>query len=148
MNIKNYTSEVPTERSVENIEKLLVQIGASHIGHFYDQQDLAGIVFNINIHNQSFNFKLPANPEGIYRALLQERKHKMNKKAEEKYRSQANRTAWKLLHEWVHIQLSLIESNQAETLQIFLPYAFNGKETLYEKFKNNGFRALTEGSNK
>lgn len=58
---------------------------------------------------------------------------------------QAERTAWALLRDWVHIQLSMIQMQQAEAIQIFLPYAFDPQteETFFEKLKGGGFKQLT-----
>lgn len=57
---------------------------------------------------------------------------------------QAERTSWKLLHEWVHIQITMIAMEQAEALQVFLPYAYDSKkdETFFERLKGNGFKQL------
>jgi hypothetical protein len=147
MKLRNYTSSVPVERSLSAIETLLVMAGATHIARFYDDQKrIAGFLFQIPINGLSLAFKLPVNSLAVKRILETEIKHPrrgtMNKVGE-----QAERTAWKLLHEWVHIQLSMIEMQQAEAMQVFLPYAYDGKteQTYFEKLKEGGFKQLTSG---
>jgi hypothetical protein len=63
----------------------------------------------------------------------------------ERIAEQAERTAWSLLRDWVHIQVTMIQMQQAEAMQIFLPYAYDGKnnQTLFEKLKGNGFKLLS-----
>ncbi|GAG95531.1 unnamed protein product, partial [marine sediment metagenome] len=47
------------------------------------------------------------------------------------------RVAWRIIKDWTHAQLSLIASGQAQPLEIFLPYMFDGKLTFFEKFEAN-----------
>lgn len=52
------------------------------------------------------------------------------------------------LKDWVEVQMSMIQMKQAETLQVFMPYLWNGRETLYQLSQNNGgFRALLAEKN-
>jgi hypothetical protein len=57
---------------------------------------------------------------------------------------QAQRTAWKIVHEWVHIQLSMIQLGQAQPLEVFMPYIFDtrSQQTLFQVFEKNNFKAL------
>ena len=67
MNIKNYTSSVPVERSVMLIEHQLSRAGAQTISKWYDEnKDLAGISFQI-VTNQEIFFGNgdPNGPSGI-----------------------------------------------------------------------------------
>lgn len=59
-------------------------------------------------------------------------------------KDQARRTAWKILYEWVQIQVSMIQIEQVEIMEVFLPYAYDKEknETYFEKIKANGFKQL------
>lgn len=64
------------------------------------------------------------------------------KKKKSDFAEQAERTAWKLVQDWVEVQLSMIQMKQADFVQVFLPYVWDGRETLYQRIKSTGYRAL------
>jgi hypothetical protein len=141
INLKNYTTEVPAARSIENIEKLLASFGASNTMREYaPDQTVAALSFIVDMNGMKLPFRLPAKLPNVYKWL---RKKKPNS-AEKTVREQAYRIAWKTQHEWVHLQLTLIELDQAEKLELFLPYLYDvqKQETYYQKIKGGGFKAL------
>jgi len=146
MNIKNYTSGVPADMSVSLIEHRLVGVGATHISKMYDGEPkrLMGITFQIPVNNNFLTFKLPAKTEAVFKVLWKEirRPQPSTKKNLE---DQAERTAWKILADWVDIQISMIKLEQAEFIEVFLPYVYDIKadRTLFEKMKDSGFKQLS-----
>lgn len=141
INLKNYTTEVPASRSIENIEKLLVGAGATNIMKEYGPAGKCKAVsFLISCNNMSLPFRLPAKVDRVYSWL----KRQKPKSSEKLLQEQSERIAWKIQHEWVHIQLSLIELEQAEILELFFPllYDIQSKETYFERIKLDGFKAL------
>ncbi len=46
------------------------------------------------------------------------------------------------MQDWVAVQMSLIQMHQAETLQVFLPFVWDGRRTFYQAVKETGFKAL------
>jgi hypothetical protein len=150
MSIKNYTSSVPVERSVMLIEHQLSRAGAQTISKWYDEnKDLSGISFQIVANAQSFIFRLPAKWKACEKVFLREIRRptpEKNKRAKE----QAQRTAWKILYEWVLIQTSMIELEQAEVIEVFLPYAYDPStdKTFFEKIQAGGFKQLQIQSGK
>jgi len=143
--IKNYTSTVTAGKSVLKIEKCLVDHGAEQILKIYDKQSkiLTGISFIINRNGSNIPFQLPARIDRIEKRLKDEVKRPV-KGTYERISEQAERTAWKLLSEWVEIQMSMIELDQAEFVEIFMPYIFDNKskQTLFEKAKDSNFKML------
>ena len=57
---------------------------------------------------------------------------------------QAARTAWKLVQDWIEVQVSMIVMKQAEFLEVFLPYVWDGRQTYFESVKSGAFKALPE----
>lgn len=64
------------------------------------------------------------------------------KKKKSDFAEQAERTAWKIIQDWVEVQMSMIQTGQAETLQVFLPYVFDGKKTYYQALSESKFAGL------
>lgn len=142
MAMKNYTSEVPISSSMARIEKNLVIAGAKKIMRDYDADgNCISISFQIVTDRETLGFQLPSRVEAIYKKLYS-KYTRPTTKSEEIVRAQAGRTAWKIISDWVEIQITMIELEQAELAQVFLPYLFDGKQTFYDKFKKDGFKAL------
>lgn len=145
MKLKNYTSSISVERSLEAIDTLLVQAGATHIARAYTGTEgkISAILFQLNVNGRPFTFKLPSNPEAVYRIFKAEIK-KPHHGTFEKLKDQADRTSWSIIREWVHIQLSMIKMQQAEALEIFLPYLYDGRKdsTFYSQLKETGYKQL------
>jgi hypothetical protein len=144
MNIRNYTSNIDSAKSISLIEKSLVEVGAIKISKDYKDGKISGILFQIIINQQPLIFKLPSRSETIYK-LFSEQIKKPRKHTLDTIRDQSERTAWKLLYEWVQIQISMIRLEQIEILEVFLPYVYNiqTEKTLFEKIKESNFKLLS-----
>lgn len=141
MNLKNYTSTVPAERSIMLIEKQLATAGAMNISKWYVDGEIAGMAFQAQINGVPASFKLPAKEDRVFKELAKQYK-RWNDTAEATCKAQARRTAWKLLHDWVQIQVSMILLNQVEFMEVFLPYAFDGRQTYFEVLKEKHYKGL------
>jgi hypothetical protein len=144
--IKNYTSGVPVDRTLSRIEAILVRGGATNIAKDYKDGVLVAVCFSVVNPNggHRMTIRLPANAEGVYEAMkLKIRRPRAG--TLDKLRDQAGRTAWKLMQDWIEVQMSLIEMHQAEFLQVFLPYVWDGERTFYTALKAGGFKLLGTG---
>lgn len=143
--IRNYTSSVPVESSIDQIERRLVNFGATHISKQYDGGEIQSIVFTI-IEPRSgmpLTIQMPAEV-GKVNGKLSQGKKRLSEAQGRKILQQARRTAWKLMHDWLDCNLSMIAMEQAEPAQVFLPYVVMGKSTFYEHIAENSFKALTD----
>lgn len=143
--IKNYTSSVPAERSILNIEKILIEIGATNIAKEYKNGKVESVSFAIQRGEGIIPFKLPAKREPIAKLFIQDYKRPTKTQIENSY-IQAERTAWKNVKEWVELQATMIRLEQVEFMEVFMPYIYNleKRKTVYELAKENEFKQLTE----
>jgi hypothetical protein len=141
--MKNYTSGVPVERTISRIEQILAKIGAPNILKDYENGRLTSIKFTIvePTTKRKIAIMIPANV-GKVNAILTQRVKRPRKETLKWIDDQSARTAWKLMQDWLEVQLSLIEMNQVEILQVFLPYVHDGIQSYYERLKERKFNLL------
>ena len=141
MRIKNYTSNVPVERTVSRIEQLLAEAGAKAISKNYEGGRMVSLTFQLEIEGKVVAIRLPANPDSVYEALVKDVKRPHDGTLE-RLKFQSDRTAWKIQQEWLEIELTKLRLNQTEPLQAFLPYIWNGTQTYYAALKEKSFKGL------
>lgn len=144
-NIKNYTSSVSSDKSILDIERILIGMGARNIAKEYDGfGKVDSISFSIKQGDGIMPFKLPAKREPIKKLFLQQFRRPTASQIESASQ-QSDRTAWKNVKEWVELQATMIKLEQVEFLEVFLPYVYNIAEgkTFFEVIKGNNFKQLT-----
>jgi len=145
MNLKNYTSSVSVSTSIAKIEHRLAQAGATHIAKSYKNEMPEGMMFQIDVNGRLMTFQLPAKANKVYEYMIKQKKLGYKKDVQETTKRQANMTAWKILSDWIDIQVSLIQLDQAEAAEVFFPYLYSPKEdkTLFQIAKENNFKLLS-----
>ncbi len=130
MPIKNYTSNVDIYTTLGQIQGCLVKHGARKIMTDYDDKGHASaICFLIDTPSGQRGIKLPANVAAV-QAVLQRQKVKADWE-------QAEKTAWRIVKDWVDAQMAILESEMVQMDEVFLPYMLNGSgETLYQLYQN------------
>ena len=130
MPIKNYTTKVDVYQSLGEIQGALAKNGARKIMIDYDEKgNPVGVTFGINTPQGSLGFLLPANIEGVLKVFAKQ-KIKTD-------RSQAERTAWRNIRDWVLAQMAFVEAGNVEVDEVFLPYLTDGKgRTLYQVYQS------------
>ncbi len=161
--LKNYTSNVPTSQTIYRIEQVLIKCGVSGIMKLYGLKgEITAITFQIQVSpdHPPTTIKMPVNVNQALQALwlnyadgdkltsdgsrLQWNARK--KLTREHFREQAERTAWKIMQDWIEVQMSMIQMQQADFREVFLPYVWDGKQTLFERVKEAGYKALLPAS--
>lgn len=147
MNLKNYTSNVPVGVTVSRIEQILADAGCSGIAKEYSSGLPIALMFRIKFaaDKPEVTVKLPANIQACHDTFWKDHcsgRSTRSRKTKDDFMEQAARTAWKLQQDWVEVQISLIRLKQMDAMQAFLSYAWDGTQTVYERVKNTGFRAL------
>jgi hypothetical protein len=160
--LKNYTSAVPVSETIRRIESVLIRCGVQSITKEYGVHgEIAALRFEILTHAErpAHVIRLPANKEQALEALWNDYANgdkrsadgetlawsSYKRKKKKDFEEQAERTAWKLMQDWCEVQLSLVSFKQAEVLEVFLPYLWDGEETLFSHLRAGGFKALDGG---
>lgn len=160
MNLKNYTSDVPAPKTIARIQQILISYGVRSIEMEYGpNQDIVALTFRIQFDpaKPPLPIRMPAKVREAQDALWLDyvdgatlskdgnkiddwncRKHKQRKD----FLEQGERTAWKLMQDWIEVQLSLIQLRQVDVAQVFLSYVWDGKQSFYDRLKGGGFAAL------
>jgi hypothetical protein len=144
MPLLNYTTKVPVVRSVNEIQKILIKGGAKSILQDYDDNGkIEAISFKITLNGADISFRLPSRTDevlqvmkydGTPRAFLTE--------------AHAQRVAWRIIKDWVEVQMAIVATNMVTLPQVFLPYAVRPDgTTLYDMIANNPKLLLGEGNN-
>lgn len=145
MPIKNYTTKVPANRSIQEIQDSLVKHGASGVLLEYEKGTgrIEALKFKIEIKGETIPFRLPTGWRQFQKVLRQQQPRERKWLDEDA----CYRVAWRVLRDWVMSQMALIETEMVKTEQVFLPYAItqDGVSTLYERVLNSNL-LLTSGN--
>lgn len=153
--LKNYTSTVPVSETIRRIEAVLIRCGVSGITKEYGPNaEVSALRFEL-VASAKVNIRLPVDRDRALEALWlnyangepltrggNEVASSFKRKKKSDFRDQAERTAWKIVQDWVEVQMSMIQMKQADTLEVFLPYVWDGRTTVYGRLKESGFKAL------
>ena len=144
MPLLNYTSKIPAYQTAIEILSLLGQKGAFQVmTEFGAQGQPTALKWRIHSLRGPLAFALPVNVNAVFKVLTKQRVLLSNQKAR---MEQAERTAWRILKEWVQAQMALIETEMVDLEEVFLPYMLDGDRTMYELFSLRNMPALSEGT--
>ena len=140
MAIKNYTTEVPVNKTVSEIHLMLADHGAKRILFDYgDDGKISSISFTISAPRGEQAVRLPANVERVQEVLHRQRnvqKSRSNTRVDDS-QEQAERVAWRIVKDWLDAQLAILETEMVTVQQVFLPYFVNKQgQTLYEVYSS------------
>jgi hypothetical protein len=137
--VRNYSTEIAVEKTIMEIEQILVKFGAKGIYKEYQGERISSIVFTLIKDGQKIPFKIPMSIEKTRPIIINAVKEgKLPRRyLDEPLRTdQGERVAWRIIKDWIDSQLSLLTMQFAEAVEILLPYAYNVVEnkTMYQKF--------------
>ena len=145
MPILNYTTQIAVEKTVGQIQAALAKAGAQAVLTEYDDEGvLTCLSFRLLHQGAMVSFRLPAQFDPIY--VILQRDSDVPRRL--KTREQAARVAWRIVKAWVEAQLAVVEAEQVEMVEVFLPFAQNPQtgETVFQALANNNFALLTDQS--
>jgi len=139
MPILNYTTSVPVDRSVSEIQKALARAGADSVSVEYAGGEVTAIRFVVRLGSVPIPFRMPCSIDGVLEALKKARMPQSKLT-----REHGSRVAWRIVKDWTLVQLALVEAHQAQLTEVFLPYVVNDHgETLFQSFTKNAQKMLT-----
>ncbi len=161
MAILNYTTKIPVETTIAEIEKMLANSGASKILKDYDiDGNVKSISFTLVTEKGELPFKLPMNKESVLQVLKNQsgeyRKQKSRSGGYGKQvrvvpdkmvtKEQADRVGWRIIKDWLEAQLALFFLQMVKIEEIFLPYMYNSKtdKTMFQMLEEKGFDKLIQ----
>ena len=143
MAILNYTTEVPVEKTIGEIQRCLSMHGASSILTDYDKDGVVtALSFKIMIGDKPVGYRLPTDWEPVLKILEE------NPKVSRRLctRDQAVRVAWRIVKTWIEAQMAIVETRMVDVSDVFLPYAvMKGGKTLAETVKTDPGFLLGDG---
>lgn len=138
MAIKNFTTQIKASKTVAEIQELLIGAGASSFYIKYRNSEISAVVFSITVYDQKHNFRLPVNPEGVLASMQRDGVQNSYCNIE-----QARRTAWRIIKDWIHSQIALIDSGQTTLAEVFFPHlVLDTNETVFKAFANQKYKML------
>jgi len=141
--ILNYTTDVDQHRTISQIQNILGAKGALSITLEYDNDgEPTAVSFMIMLDNAPLSIRLPHNVDGVLKAL------QSTKGVENRYRNRkhATRVSWRIIKDWLEAQMALVEANQAQMAEVFLPYAVDQDGvTAFQRFSENRRKSLGMG---
>jgi hypothetical protein len=137
--IINYTSKVPPEQTIGEIQRLLSNYNVQAMMTEYDGRNVSAVSFKLEIDGKMMSFKLPCNWRAVQQIFIKKNHNIKNTHGRwenliDGSDEQAIRTAWRVIKDWIEAQLALVEINMVTLPQVFLPYfIMKDGRTLAEK---------------
>ncbi len=132
MPIKNYTTTIAAEKSVSQIQDLLRKKGARRVLVDYDEKGRPeAVAFEVELAQPAdvssaglplrLPFRIRARPEAMKRCLW------ADPNVPRRYRTleQAERVAWRLVYNWIDVQMAFVEAGQAAMAELLLGFALS-----------------------
>jgi len=140
MAILNYTTKISADKTIGEIQKILVSHGATKIVSDYQGTIPVAVTFALPVNGNLVAFSLPANYAGVLKAMKNDKSVTRSQCTDE----QALRVSWRIIKDWVEAQMAIVEAQLADIAEVFLPYAItkNGT-TVYNEIKGNGMLMIT-----
>lgn len=146
--VENYTTKIAAARTAGQIQELLARHGVETIVVEYRDGQPVGVAFSMKTELGPRPYRLPVDVDAMH-ALLRAEKCAGRlpgiSRAMADDRDHAARVAWRVVAEWLAAQLTLVASSMVTLDQVMLPYLMVEGRTLYDRYREQGLRELTDG---
>lgn len=146
MSLINYTTKIPPEQTIGELQKALSKWGVSAMMTEYEGPQVKAVAFRMDIEGKQVAFRMPCNWRAVLELLKGPEYRGKLRLGKDTIEDQAIRTAWRVILVWAKAQLTLVEINMVSIPQVFLPYAITKDgRTLSEKINDDPGFLLTAG---
>jgi hypothetical protein len=147
MPIKNYTTVVPVQRTVLEIQEMLADHGAQRISLEYEGKEVAAVFFEITLNEEHWSYRLPCRRQKILRLLQQDEfaKIQLRKSRIKLDERHARAVGWRIVRDWLDAQLAIVEAEMVDLQEVMLPYMLlRENQTVYDNFREQRAERLLE----
>jgi len=145
MPLLDYSTKIPYERTMSQVEAILMVHGAKDIYKKIDNQGhVYALIFTLPSPDGNLPIRLPIDANATFEVL---KKQCQNRQVAKRFATEdhARRVAWRIIKDWLEAQVWLVETQMAKMEEILLPYMMVTKDkTLYETMIDRHF-LLDEG---
>lgn len=131
------TTEISPEKTISEIEAVLIQYGANAVLKEYSGGAIEAVSFRIKVGPNDIPFRLPCRWKAIA-SVFEKRKagkwhYTLSAKTKQRCADHGRRVAWRQILRWVQAQMALVETEMVKVEEVFFPYIqTRGGQTLYE----------------
>jgi hypothetical protein len=145
--IRNYTSEVAPSVTIGRIQAKLLEARVNAINMEYTSNgSVIAITFTVVLNGRPNMVRLDPKIKEVQEALWRQYaagvQINSRRKGVADFFDQAQRTAWRLLQDWLEIEFSRVALNQGEFEEIFMAHLWDGQQTSYQYLKSVKFSGL------
>jgi hypothetical protein len=139
----NYTTTIAAGKTVAEIQELLGAHGADRVMVGYTAKRPSSVSFSLVTPAGPRAFTLPVEVTAMHRVL----QHQAGRREIDRRYStaeQAERTAWRVVKDWLAAQLTLVSAEMASLETVMLPYLVvdHTGTTLHQRYLERGLPAL------
>ena len=144
-NLQNYTSGISADRSTAFIQRQVIDRGAKYVQlELGDNKEVVAISFQLAVSGKDVQFKVQANITACTQKLEAMLTPRSRPETRKKIPKQAERTAWKILADYVEVQMTMIDLGQKDMMEVFLADVYDpaSQQTFYQNLKAGDFKRL------
>lgn len=144
-NLRNYTTSIPEEKTIMEIEQILAQFGASAIlKDYHGDESVKAISFKVKTEHGEMPFKIPMDDKQIAQYRSEQFTGYTKKENTKKDLVTARKIGWRIIKDWIHSQLSIVQLRLVKVEEVFLPYMFNYQtnKTFYKMLEEKKFKGM------
>ncbi len=141
--VKNYTTTISVENTIQEIELLLTRYGAKKILKEYDDNmNVACLTFMVKYNTGYVPIRLPSETDKVIVMLNQKVDNGDIPKRYKNDKEQAARIMWRVILDWIDAQMTMLDIGQKTLLQIFFSDVcpVGSDKTLFDKSTENEFK--------